>query len=617
MGKLLKGLAIVVGVLIAIIVVVLMIFDPNKYKPEITTQVEQHTGRTLRIEGDIGLQLFPSIGFAVDGVSLSNAAGFPEQPMLQVESVSVAVDLMPLLSGQIVIDEVALSGATLRIQTKDGVTNLDDLASESEPEVDKPEEPQAPAAEKSLLPNGFYLGGVSLSDLSLVSEDLTANTRQQVVVEQCFLGPVAAGMKGRLDCQIDLSTPELTAALGLTGELTIPEQQNQISISSLELNLEAEGEALPKGKAKLEISTNLNYLLEDKLASLKPLTIDLDGQRLDGSLSVAHHSVPVVRFELASDLIDVDALLPPQQEGQAEHADEEGAPAGPAEEPNLQGLKGLDVSGTLAVKLLKASGLEVQDLSLAVKISEGQASVAPLLAKFYGGDIALSAHVNGNPYPASYELSSQVRDVEALPLVKALAEKELISGKASVSMRVKGVGLTPDAVKAKAQGRGNFEFKDGAVNGINVPHLIRSTYATLTGSEAEQNAPQKTDFTSLTGSFNIKDGSVTNPDLLMMSPLLRLNGKGNVNLLKEDMDYRLLVALVASLEGQGGKGTDDLTDVEIPLHISGAMTAPDISLDLESAMSQKLKGDLEGKLDEKLKENEKLKSLKDKLGDFL
>src|SRR5258708_8678957 len=73
--KILKTLLLAAGgivVLIALVIaVVAATFDPNKYKPEIVAAVKDKTGRTLAIEGNLGLSFFPSIGIAIGKLSLS------------------------------------------------------------------------------------------------------------------------------------------------------------------------------------------------------------------------------------------------------------------------------------------------------------------------------------------------------------------------------------------------------------------------------------------------------------------------------------------------------------------------------------------------------------------
>ena len=129
--KVFKILLLAAGGIVALIVLVIAIvaatFDPNKYKPEIVAAVKDKTGRTLAIEGDLGLSFFPSIGIAVGKVSLSE----PDSSRIfaRVEQAKIALALWPLLSKRVVVDRVTLSGLALDlVQGKGGKTNFGDLA---------------------------------------------------------------------------------------------------------------------------------------------------------------------------------------------------------------------------------------------------------------------------------------------------------------------------------------------------------------------------------------------------------------------------------------------------------------------------------------------------------
>src|SRR6266704_593093 len=62
--KVLKYVLLAVGGVVALVLlalaVVVAIFDPNRYKPEITAAVKDKTGRTLAIEGNLRLTVCPS-----------------------------------------------------------------------------------------------------------------------------------------------------------------------------------------------------------------------------------------------------------------------------------------------------------------------------------------------------------------------------------------------------------------------------------------------------------------------------------------------------------------------------------------------------------------------------
>ncbi|MEE8139853.1 MAG: AsmA-like C-terminal region-containing protein, partial [Alphaproteobacteria bacterium] len=85
------------------------------------------------------------------------------------------------------------------------------------------------------------------------------------------------------------------------------------------------------------------------------------------------------------------------------------------------------------------------------------------------------------------------------------------------------------------------------------------------GSDASQT--QKTDFSEMGGSFQIRRGILTNNDLLLKSPLLRLTGKGKIDMPKRWIDYRIEPKLVASTTGQGGAA--GAIGISVPVNIKG------------------------------------------------
>src|SRR3954463_15507137 len=141
---LLYALGAVVALLIVAVLIITLTFDPNQYKPQIVQQVKDKTGRTLAIDGDIKLKLFPKVGAQVGRTTLSERNS--EKNFAGVETAQVFVALMPLLSKRVVVDEVRLDGLTAHlVKFKDGTTNFSDLSggakNEPKPETKKGTEP--------------------------------------------------------------------------------------------------------------------------------------------------------------------------------------------------------------------------------------------------------------------------------------------------------------------------------------------------------------------------------------------------------------------------------------------------------------------------------------------
>jgi len=130
----LVGLVLVAVVGLAIF---LLTFDPNAYKYKLEELVQERYQRTLTIDGEIELSLFPRIGLSVQGVSLSEVDS--AETFASIESMRLAVAVWPLLSSNLVVDHVAINGFKARvIRNKDGHFNFENLVGEGRAITAKP-----------------------------------------------------------------------------------------------------------------------------------------------------------------------------------------------------------------------------------------------------------------------------------------------------------------------------------------------------------------------------------------------------------------------------------------------------------------------------------------------
>ena len=114
-----------------------------------------------------------------------------------------------------------------------------------------------------------------------------------------------------------------------------------------------------------------------------------------------------------------------------------------------------------------------------------------------------------------------------------------------------------------------------------------------------------------------------NEDLDAKSPLLRVGGRGDVDLGAGRLDYLVKVTVVATLEGQGGAELQALRGQTVPVKLSGPFSAIDWKIDFgaiaKDAARQKLEDKLGGPLEDKAKEKGKAleQEAKRQLGDKL
>ena len=117
MKKLVKYSAYGLGSLISLILVVMAIvaltFNPNDYKQKVIDLVQEKKGRTLKLDGDIKLAFWPKIGADLGKISLSEHQN--NKAFAAVDGVKVSLALLPLLKKELIVDTIYIDGAKANI----------------------------------------------------------------------------------------------------------------------------------------------------------------------------------------------------------------------------------------------------------------------------------------------------------------------------------------------------------------------------------------------------------------------------------------------------------------------------------------------------------------------
>jgi AsmA protein len=132
MHKLLKYGLLSVGGLLSLFVIFLVVIaftvDPNSFKPQLVNLVQEKKQRTLTLEGDIKLKLFPRLGLDLGKTHLSEHQGVKD--FASLDSVQLYVAWLPLLRKELFIRKVSITGVHANlVRNADGSTNFDDLIS--------------------------------------------------------------------------------------------------------------------------------------------------------------------------------------------------------------------------------------------------------------------------------------------------------------------------------------------------------------------------------------------------------------------------------------------------------------------------------------------------------
>ncbi|MCL1091833.1 AsmA family protein [Shewanella profunda] len=592
-------LAILVTLVLFVTLYLTVFFDPNDFKPEIVNAVNKQTGRELVIGDDLSWTFFPALGINLGGISLSNPEGFTPKSMLDVNKAVAEVELMPLFRKEIQIAQLSLDGAKINLVTrKNGSSSLDGLTGSDT--RTKSSTPATPSSQGQLA--SIEVGGVSITNTQINMIDETKGETQTFTLDSFTLGTFSLDKFAPIAYEFSATLSDMKITSKGEGELKLSRDFNQLVIEKLKIDTVVEGNGIPNQKLTTAISVNTEIALDKKQVLADITQLSAADINASGKLTVNYGTkVPQIKVDFQVGDIDVDSLLPKSETTASGTPTSAGAEQ--ATEPDLSALKSLDLSVKLAVKSIKVANLSTQNWLLDIGVKNGIVDLKQLTADLYQGKLLVSAQVDARQTVASYQFDKQVTGVQIRPLLKDAADIDLLAGTANLNMKGRGNSLLPEILKKNLLANGHFNITDGALYGVNIPQMIRSAQAKLKGDlTTETKEERKTDFSSLTGTFSVENGVAINPDLSMASPLLRLAGKGNANLMTEALDYRLTASLVNSLKGQGGSEKDALAGVDIPLAITGTFQKPEYALDTKALLNNQLKEETD-KAKEKLKDS--------------
>ena len=604
----------------------LVIVDGKFVKARLESAMKEKN-RTLKIEGEPKVKLFPVAGLALGATSLSEPGS--DKLFVSLDSAEVAVRVMPLLSGEVAVETLKLSGLKANVvRRKDGSMNFSDLAGAKEKSAGKPEEPpnlriaevmvekvqlayrdEATGQELSIAELSLKTGrldGQTPGDLSLSARitgkkpevDLRAQAagalRFNLGKEEFAFDKFSAQLKGRFDqdsVAAEFSAPKLevtharASGSEVKGSIQVKGPQRSVDAKLLIAAVEGTATALtiPKvtldldasiagvsAKAKIEAAIKANLAKQDLQAEVSGR---LDDSTLKAKVGLTNFAPLKANFDVSIDRLNADRYLPPERKE-----------AKSDERVDLAMLRGKSVTGKLAIGALNAKRAKLENVKAEIKLDGGKLHVSPHSANLYGGTLSgtLTVDADGN----KIHVKETVQNVALGALLRDVAQKDVLDGRGNVTLDVQTAGGTVTALKKALAGSARVEMKDGAIKGVNLADSARNVKSAMGAKQSAPDASQRTDFSDMSANFKIANGVARNDDLKAQSPFLRLGGAGNLDIGNNTIDYLAKATLAATSKGQGGRDVGNVAGVTIPVKLSGALDNPGWNVDYSGLLGR-------------------------------
>jgi AsmA protein len=640
--KALTAVGGILAVVLALALFLRASVDPESLKPRIASAVKEITGMDLDMRGGFTFSVFPWIEIKMGETVLSNPEGYGGGNLCSVKRAEFRLKLLPLLKKEFEIGKVTLEGLELNlIKNNDGRLNVGAMPIK-EVEIRKDDVVVTTDAGRQVAMS-YRIAGVEISDSRFTYEDRGASTSYDIHGIHLKTGRISAGSPFDASLSLTANVPgeNLSVATDLSGALMVdpfsqvfafekadltttvktgktPGQgatfkagadirldlgQGVLAVSGLRFTgegLEAAGDVSGKnlsGKPAFEAALAFTKCAPRTLAAalgldlpamadpaaLSSVTgeikfsgsaeamnvsaphIELDGTAAALQVSIKQKTPLEIGFSLKADTLDLDRYMPSAETAKGEKA----APESSGRATNAGKSPAMAVSGTLEIGALTVSKMHMQDVAAAFSFNGQKAAVNPFSFNLYGGSAKgiLKADLSGKAPAVALTLSAS--GVQAKSLLTDLSGQARFSGTVSLSAALSASGDGADAMTRTLGGKVAFSAVNGAVEGVDIkalPTVSTDLVATAQSlASAFTSSSGKTNYERISASFALKNGLASNKDFKAVIPPHAATGAGTINLPGRTIDYTVKVDV------------DNLG--EIPVRLTGALDAPNVSVD--------------------------------------
>lgn len=593
------GLVVVLVAVVVAGVAILSSMDFNQYKGLIEEEAKKATGRDLKIAGDLNLEISLNPAVAVDGVTFSNASWGSRPQMVTVERFAAEVSLLPLLTGQIVVNRLLVEGVDLLAETdKNGAGNWEFSAAEKKEAAQESSGGSAtlPSVDQVVMKNikVTYKDGVSGEEYRVALDEMTAaagsiddpvemalkgSLNEKVFTVSGILGSVEQMSSPNEVYPVDIKASALGVDVTYKGKLGTPggaiavDGDVGLMIASLKSTLSEAASIAPAvkdvpaiGADKIELKAKVAF--DGKNASVGGMTLTAGNTDLAGNVKASLGSKMSVDASLTSNLIDLDELLPASS-GEAASAPAEKPADGrvfPKDPLPLDALKGTNAKVAFDGKKIKVQGNEIDDVSVRLSLKGGNLQVDPLAATVVGTKIAGNVGLDASKATPSLVAKLGATGLDYGELLKQRGMTDIATGKLDADIDVKGAGGSVRAIMASLDGKLFVKTENGKIDSAALNVVSSDVMSVLPGFNSKDDKTLKCGVIN----FDIQKGIANAKAIVFETGGLSAIGVGTADLREEKLNL---------VVDPRAKQTSLASAAIVPVAITGTFLEPEWALD--------------------------------------
>ncbi|MEM7441100.1 MAG: AsmA family protein [Pseudomonadota bacterium] len=345
---------------------------------------------------------------------------------------------------------------------------------------------------------------------------------------------------------------------------------------------------LPSGTLKNADVAGAMTIAASGAVEIKGGRYGFDGNTLTGPIMFTPGNVPTIAAQLRAGALDLSGFTGDSSSATPSEGGAAGrTTTGWSKDPiSVEGMNAVNADVTLRADSVDLGVTQLGTTDVKLRLRDGRLAVKLNRVDAFDGTLSGTANVRGGK-AVSFSSDLTANGIELEKLLGQMAGITRLTGAGTTRLQLNGSGVSMDAIMRSLSGSGSVELGRGTIKGVDLAAMMRNLKKAFGGFEGA------TEFSSLTGTFQMDKGVLQNLDLSLISPLFRAGGKGSVDIGGQAMNY--LVTPTSLAEG---------AEFTVPVTITGLWSnlkfKPDLEKLTELLLSGKLKDTLGGQ--EKLAE---------------
>jgi len=619
--KLLLVSLVVLGAITALLLVVPLLLNQQRYRSLLADRVSRQLNRQVTAEG-LRIRFLPRPGASILGVTIADRAPW-SGTFIEAERLDVSLKLLPLLRGDLQVDQIRIERPRIRVAEGPDGWNIDDLVRPAERPLSAEQrrsQGTKPTKGQPIVPI-LLAGALRVSGGTLVVDRQSRGAGSTVLEIRDFnvdagapspSTPVRIDVSGRLpgatSGSFELSCrarPEDADRLPLEAHLRIRDAAVPHLVSSLGLGAPSAGalggtvdlEVLAAGdwpRLDFEANADLTRLAvalgdtpgraprekawlrakghwDGEALDLREASLRWKEQAIDGRLHVATLTTPRIRFDLNAPRLDIEPLLAiasalnsnESLTHTARRGGDRAARPSDTRERTSQA-DGVELEGRVRSGAVHWRGVLLTAVETDLRYARGLLAIRRLRGGFYGGVLSGDAALVLRGRNPRTSIKARLQDVQVEPLLKALHEERWrLSGIMALDSSLELVGRPGPGALAKAIGQGDLIVTGGRVTGYPPLEKVTRTFDPIlkeVGASARLN-----EFDRLTAHWTLNNGTLATRDLLLQRAGGTLSASGSMNVLTDTLDFDVRAKVArATLEAKvSGNRADPVVTVDV------------------------------------------------------